>query len=302
MTFSDRLATFLFERNRLLMICLVAVMVFLASGIPRIQFSGDNRAFFGTGNQEFVDLKEIEQTYTTPTLLLLMLKPPEGTAFEAETLSALVAMAEDAWRMPYVLRVDLATNQMHSYAEGDEVLVEPMLDEFAEITPEAAARFRDLALASDDLRNRLLSEDGSAFGMSIRVVLPEGEPEAREAVEDYLANMRAGWQASYPDWEIRATGGLLGNNLLQRVAREDIRELVPYAFVAVVTVFILATGSLVSVFASVLAILCTTLGTFGFAGWSGMELTAGTAIAPLAVMVLVSTSCVHITLAAIRLH
>lgn len=300
MSLSSRVVSFIFERNRILLTVLLLVLGFLAAGIPRIEVSDNSRNFLGSSSLEFVEFERIESTYTTTTLILVMLRSPERTAFDPETLTSLQSMAEDAWRMPYVLRVDLPINQLHIYADGDDVFVEPMLDAFDDITAEAAERFRKLALASDDMRNILLSEDGRTFGISIRVVLPQGVRGARFEVEDFLNSLLAKWEAAQPEWEIRATGSILGNNLLSRVAIEDIFYLVPIALIAVVALFILAMGSVVPVFASLVVLIGSTLATYGFAGWAGIELTAGTAISPLAVMVLISTSCIHINLTTVR--
>jgi predicted RND superfamily exporter protein len=300
MTLAERLSDFVLKRRWWLFCGLAAVLVLLAAGLPRLQVSDDNRAFFGAANQEFVDLQRNDETYTLSTVLLLMVIPPEGTAFDPDTLRALQQMTEDAWQMPYALRVDSPINHMHSYAIEDEILVEPMLDEFADVTPEAAERFRELALASDDMRNMLLSADGTAYGITVRMVLPEDQPGIRRQTEAALRDMIGDWRAELPGWEIRATGAMLGNNLLARVAVEDIAFLVPLAFLAVTILFALAMGSALKVIASLSVLFASTVATYGFAGWTGVELTAGTAISPLAVMVLVSTSCVHIILAWIR--
>lgn len=302
MTLSERITHWLFRFRIVALVLFAALIVGLSSGIPRLEFSSDSRGFFGHNNTEFADVLQIEETYTVSNTLLLMVVPPPGRAFAPDTLKILQQMTDDAWQMPYALRIDSAINHMHSYAQGDDILVEPMLDEDAEITPEAAERFRELAMASGTLRNTLLSENGDAYGITIRVILPkeEGKPAARKEVEQFLKQLRDDWQAAYPGWQVRIAGGLLGNTLLAQVAVEDILYLVPLALMAVVVLFIVALGSFAAVAASVVVLVCATLATFGFAGWANVALTAGTAIGPLAVMVLVSTSCVHIVLGTIR--
>jgi len=301
-TVSERITDALFRFRLAAMVAFAVLIVGLAAGIPRLEFSSDSRGFFGRGNSEFVEVLQIEDTYTVSNTLLLMVVPPPGSAFAPDTLKTLQEMTEDAWQMPYALRVDSAINHMHSYAQDDDILVEPMLDEEAEITPEAAERFRELAMASDSLRNTLLSENGDAYGITMRVILPKEEDKAvaRRDVEEFLRQLRSDWQASYPGWQVHVAGGLLGNSLLAQVAIEDIQYLVPVALLAVVVLFTLALGSVAAVAASVVVLVCATSATFGFAGWANVALTAGTAIGPLAVMVLVSTSCVHIVLGTIR--
>jgi predicted RND superfamily exporter protein len=70
--------------------------------------------------------------------------------------------------------------------------------------------------------------------------------------------------------------------------------------VAAIALFALFIRSARAVITSTLIVGAATLATFGVAGWLGIQLTAGTAISPLAVMVLTSASCVHMTLAWIR--
>lgn len=300
MMMADKITHWIFQYNRIAIVVLAVVILFLGAGIPRLQFSSDSRFFLGEDNQEYHKVLQIEDTYSVSDTLLLMVVPPEGRTFSPRNLHILRQMTEDAWQMPYALRVDSAANHMHSFSQGDEVFVEPMLDEFDDITDEAAKRFRKLSMASKDLRDTLLPQDGDAFGIAIRVVLPEGVKGAGGEIEAFLDTMRAGWAADYPDWKSYATGGILGNNLLSRVAIEDIQYLVPVALAAVIVLLAMALGSIIAVAATLTVLICATLATLGFAGWTNVVLTAGTAISPLAVMVLVSTSCVHVVLGTIR--
>lgn len=300
MNFHENLTDALFRHSRLATALLVALIVVLAAGIPRVQISDDSRAFFDQDNVEYLDVLAIENTYTVSETLSIMVVPPDGQAFTPETLRNLQQLTEDAWQIPYALRVDSAINHTHSFAQGDEVFVEPMLDEFETITPLAADRFRRLAMASDILRNTMLSENGDAYGITIRVVIPEDTPSAAKEIEVALKDIRAKWENSNPEWKIHTTGGILGNNLLARVALGDIIYLVPLAFLSVVVLLTFALGSVIAVLATIAVLACSTLATLGIAGWANVALTAGTAISPLAVLVLVSTSCVHVVLGTIR--
>jgi len=302
MTVANRITGAIFRHNRIAVILFLGFITVLAAGIPRLHVSMDSSSFFGPDNLEYIDALKIGDTYAAPNTVLLMVVPPRGAAFAPETLRVLKQMTDDAWQMPYALRVDTAINHMHTFAQNDEIFVEPLLDEFAEITPEAAARFGALAIASDGLRNRLLSENAQAYGIAINVVLPDDDhDEASNDVEDFVSQLKTRWRAAYPEWDVRASGGLMGNNLLGRVAVEDIVFLVPLALVAVVILFMLTLGSVRAVVATLAVLTCATVATLGFAGWINMALMAGTAISPLAVMVLVSTSCVHVILSTIRL-
>ncbi|TNF57321.1 MAG: hypothetical protein EP307_14180, partial [Rhodobacteraceae bacterium] len=113
----------------------------------------------------------------------------------------------------------------------------------------------------------------------------------------FLRAKRAEWQAAYPGTEIRLTGAVLGGLTLSQAARDDVVTLVPLAFISAVLILIFFLRSARAVIFSTMVVALGTVATFGIAGWFGIELTAGTAISPLAVMVLTSASCVHVVLA-----
>ncbi|WP_050930936.1 efflux RND transporter permease subunit [Aestuariivita boseongensis] len=300
MSAADRITAWIFASQKGLLVTILLLFLALIAGLPHLRFGDDNRNFLGAGNADYLQIQKIEDAYAQSTTTMIMVIPPEGTAFEPATLDALRRMTTDSWQTPYVLRVDSAVNYSHSYAEGEDIIVEPLLEEDVDVTPEMAARFADIAPGSDELVNRLIAADGRAYGISIDVVLPDGVPEARRDVADFLAGQRAEWAADYPGFEFRSTGSVLGGLTLAQAARDDAITLVPLAFVAAIALLALFIRSARAVIASTLIVGAATLATFGVAGWLGIQLTAGTAISPLAVMVLTSASCVHMTLAWIR--
>lgn len=297
---AHRIATALLRFNWIALIGLATVLAFLTLGAGRLEVSSNTRAFFGSGNQDYEDLRAMEAAFTRPNTLLLAIIPPDDATFTPQTLDVLRQFTDDAWQVPYVLRVDSPVNHMHTYADGEDIFVEPILDAFEDITPEMSARFAELAMESDALRNALLSGDGDVYGIAIRVVLPDGATGAAEEIEAHVREMSQRWEAENDGWQAHTLGGILANSLLRQVALEDIRYLVPLAFLASMGFLTLSLGSLRSVAVTILVLAASTLATFGFAGWIGVSLSAGTAISPLAVMVLVSTSCVHIIISTVR--
>lgn len=301
MTASDRIAQWILRYNWTLAAILAVVLIGLFAGIPRLQFSADNRAFFGSANQEFRDLEALDETYSGSSGLLFMIVPPSGAEFAPTTLSALQAMTEDAWQIPFVLRVDSPINYNQSYSEGDDIIVEPLLADDGEITTEDAERFRDIALDTPELMNRLIGPEGRAYGISVQVILPGDDRNARNQVADYMNGLTEQWLADNPGFEIRTTGSILGGLALVQAARDDLTTLVPLAFIAVVALLAIMLRSAAGVLGSMLVVVSATLATLGFAGWTGVILTAGTAISPLSVMVLVAASCIHMMLSWMRM-
>jgi len=83
---APKVTDWVFLYRRISLVLFAALILFLAAGVPRLQFSSDSRGFFGLNNQEYRDVLKIDDTYTISNSLLLMVVPPVGTAFAPETL------------------------------------------------------------------------------------------------------------------------------------------------------------------------------------------------------------------------
>jgi hypothetical protein len=295
-----RTARFLLRHNGLLALLLGAVLVVLVAGIPRLQISWDDRGFFGNRNAEFARIRALEDLYSGAQSLLFMLVPPEGEAFTPDTLEVLRDITRAAWQIPYALRVDSPANHTQSRAEGDDILVEPLLPEEGAITPAMAETFREDTRRNPELLDSLVARDGGAFGIRVAIALPEDDRAARAETADYVAKAVAGWKAAHPGFDVRVTGALLGGMTMAQATRDDLVTLVPLATVVVFALLLAMVRSLVCAAVSGAVVVSGTLATLGLAGWLGIELTAGTAISPVSVMVLIAASCIHVSLSWIR--
>lgn len=294
------LARALLRYNAQLLVLCLAIFAALCVGIGWLRFSSDNASFFGRDNPEFQLIRHLEDTYAGTSSVMIMVLPPEGEAFSPATLEAVRTITEDAWFVPYVLRVDSPTNYIHSHSEGEDIYVEALLEEGVPITPEAAARFAQIAPEAQNLRNRLIVPDGTAYGISIDIVMPDDVAGSREEVRNWLFENRSLWLQDYPGFEINMTGAVLGGLTLSQAARDDVITLVPLAFVVAIVILSYFLRSVLAVVTTTAVVGLGTMATFGIAGWLGVELTAGTAISPLAVMVLTAASCIHMILAWMR--
>ena len=299
MTASQRIARAILRHNRLFLLVLALLVAGLATGIPRLQFSTDNRAFFSRDNPEYRDLLALDAAYNSTDGLLFLLTPPEGAAFDPDTLTALRDFTDDAWQVPYVLRVDSPVNLTLSRSEGDEILIEPLLPDTGPLALADATRFREGLADLDEAEGRFVSADGDAFGMSLQLVLP-GTEAGRDEAAAHVDAMLGGWRAAHPGWSFRVTGGFLGGLALERIAIQDLTWLVPLAALMVVAVLLFMMRTIVGAITTLVVAICGTVATLGIAGWTGIVLTAGTAISPLSVLVLLTASCIHVLLSWMR--
>lgn len=293
--FISRLAHFLVRHD--IASFVVGLLLLIASGVGLqwLGFSSDNRDFFGANNPDIQAVEALEDIYAQSDTLLFAVVG-DGNLCTPETLTQLRAFTLEAWLLPDVLRVDSIANFNHSYSDADDIIVEALVPEDGDLTDRDAQRVQDIALISDELVNRLIAPDCRAFGIFVDLVPTQNASLERSDIAVLARSLKADWQARMPDQRVHVSGGVIGGMSINEAAERDMIQLVPIAFGCVMLLMALGLGTLSGWLGTLLVTLGGTIATLGFAGWIGVALIPATAVSPLAVMVLITASCVHVVL------
>ena len=288
-------------------ICVLA----LASGGRFLAFTNDYRVWFSSDNPQLVAFEELQEAYTRSDNVLIMFEPHSGDVFTNDTLLAVAAFTEDAWRLPFTVRVDSVTNYQHIYGEEDDLIVTDLVEEAGELDASELERIRQVALAQPTLLNRLLSPDSSTTGVNITVELPppltdqeratlspeelnQRDPQIAtavvvEAIRASLDDMRT----RYPDINYYSTGVVMMNQAFPEASIKDMSSLIPAAFAVIIIGVLIFLRSPVAMLATVIVVALSILGGMGAAGWAGIKLTPVAMSAPTLILTLAVADCVH---------
>jgi predicted RND superfamily exporter protein len=282
--------------NRIKVAIATMLMAFtVCAGIPNLRLDTDGRVFMATNNPDKIMLDRFEQEFAKDDNLAIIIVPKDGEVFTPRTLSAIGALTEDLWNLPYVRLVNSITRFQNTYADGDMMVVEDLIPEPSMVTDEEAAAAKTAALDRIEIRNSLINEEGSATGISVIFRLPGIDlaseiPNISAEFEPLLEQYRA----EYPDVTFKASGSVAISQAFAIASQKDGETLTPAMLVVtLVTVGILlrsATGSLLILILAALSALVS----LGALGWTRIPINSATAVAPLMVITLAVASSVHI--------
>ena len=293
-----------------LLVSVICVLI-LASGGRFLAFTNDYRVWFSSDNPQLVAFEELQEAYTRSDNVLIMFEPQSGDVFTNDTLLAVAAFTEDAWRLPFTVRVDSVTNYQHIYCEEDDLIVTDLVEEAGELDASELERIRQVALAQPTLLNRLLSPDSSTTGVNITVELPppltdqeratlspeelnQRDPQIAtavvvKAIRASLDDMRT----RYPDINYYSTGVVMMNQAFPEASIKDMSSLIPAAFAVIIIGVLIFLRSPVAMLATVIVVALSILGGMGAAGWAGIKLTPVAMSAPTLILTLAVADCVH---------
>lgn len=300
MSSSSRLAALIVRLRWLWIILSVVLVAAFGTGLKNIALDPDARIFFAEENPDRVALDAFEAEFAKDDNLIFVIAPTDGEVFTPATLGAIGWLTEKAWLLPFVRRVDSVTNFQNTYALGDELIVEDLVQDPTTVTVEQADAAKAVALDRVSLVHALIAPASDVTALQVLFRLPglNGIEEVPAVVTESRA-LAEEFRAAYPDIPLRLTGSVMVSNQFAESGQEDAATLTPLMFGAILGVVLLAFWSFAGVLITVIVIACSAVVGLGALGWSGVALNSVTVLAPLIIMTLAVASVVHM-LASVR--
>ncbi len=262
------------------------VTVFFASAIPRIRFEQDFEAFLPQDDPATIALHRAEERYGDQKLFMVAVET-DDTIFKPETLKKLKEMEELFEQIPEVDEVRGPTNSQVIYGSETAITVATALPEIPE-TPEELQAYKERVLGDRLLRGFVVSEDGKAAGILIR--LKTGEEETVGVVNSVLeiAERYQGPERIY-------VGGMPRlNQFIAESMRKDLSVLFPVMILVIIIVLYLSFNSLHGVALPLVTVVLSAIWEMGTMGWLGAPFTPFSFIAPVVLMAVGTAYGIHV--------
>lgn len=291
-----------FERFRLWVVDrpkqAIAVSLLLAvialSGFFWFSTTTDYRVYFGDDVLQLKEYDYFEQQFEQAETTLLVLQATEGDMFTPEHLQALRITTDQSLLIPYARRAVSLVNYHESRAEGDDIIIEPLLAD-GEITLAAANRIRDVALYNDELLNRLISTDGTIALVAVQNPLPRDDLNAEvPKVANAARQLESFIEFTFPTIEVHLSGIVMLNDAMKQTTRWDMSRLFPAMFFLVLLGQWLFFRRFIPAAVTVAIYGLVATVSYGISGWLSITMNAASMAAGLVVIVLSIADCIHI--------
>ena len=273
----------------------IILIIAAAAGAKNLVFKSDYRVFFSEQNPQLTSFESMQKIYNKSDNVAFIIAPKEGGVFTPDRLTAIHELTTESWQTPYSNRVDSITNFQHTTAEEDDLIVEDLVLEPSDLTPEQMPALQAIAVNEPLMKRKLISDDGKVTVVNVTVQLPGINPveEVPEVVAK-VRDMREQFLAANPDTDVYLSGMVMMNNSFAESSQNDSKTLIPLMFGVIIIAMIFLLRTFSGTIATVLIIIFSIASTMGLAGWTGFYLTGPSASTPTMVMTLAVADCVHI--------
>jgi len=263
---------FIVNRPWFVLFASVFVVILLAYGVKNIYFSSDYRAFFGPDNPQLAAQDELEQTYSKVDTVSIVLKPDEGDIYNKKFLALVYELTEEAWQVPHAIRVDSLSNFQHTRAEEDDMIVEDLVADPAQLDQKQLDLIRTVSMTEPALLNRLVSRDGKTTQISITIEAPDTERTTLAKVVRQVREMAEVARAENPDVHIALSGNVMMSITFAEAAQHDMTTLFPLMYGLLALTILLFVRSLAGMVSTMLVVILSVVAAIGVAGYIGWGL------------------------------
>ncbi len=273
----------------------ILVVMAAASGGKYLAFKTDYRVFFSADNPQLLAFESLEAQYTKNDNVMFILAPKDGNAFSKKTLQEVTDLTEQAWQLPYSIRVDSISNFQYTEAQGDDLVVGDLVSEDANLDDSAVRdKIRAVALTEPMLLNRLVPKRGHVTGVNVTVQLPGEKLTEVPEVVAFARQLADQMRAKYPDVDIHLSGMVLMNNAFAEASQADMKKLVPISFALMLVTLGLMIRGITGTAVTMVVIIGSIMAGMGLGGYLGFPLTPPSASTPTIVLTMAIANCVHI--------
>jgi uncharacterized protein len=281
-------------RFRWLIILSTLLMVFAAaSGGRFLGFSTDYRVFFSKDNPQLVAFETLQNTYTKNDNVMFAVEPKNGKVFIRETLAIVEEITQASWKIPHSIRVDSITNFQYTWADGDDLIVQDLVENAHRFTDSQLKKVKSVALAEPLLMGRLITSKSDITGINVTINRPQKSITETPEVATFVREMRDRFQQKYPDVNFYLTGVVFMDNAFNEAGEGDMKSLVPFMYGIVLIIMALSLRTFWGTFTTILIMAFSILTGMGLAGWSGILLTPISANAPTIILTLAVADSIH---------
>lgn len=283
-----------FIKNNLKLCFLACTILFLglAPGVAKFKAKYDVRIWFLETDPLIKTLDQFEKHFGNDESLVVILHSSDGL-FNPSSMKVLKEVTEKMWKIPEVIRVETLSNFNYTYAEEDDIIVEPFIDSNKELTQDYLDERKAKALSHEIMPGYLVSKDGKSAMMFARLATTlDGSPdyevitrEAQKIADEYSKDGHH---------QFHLVGQAPVNDAFRSVANHDAQIILPCLFALIIIYLLFVFRSFMAMVFPLAITFLTVVMTLGICFYIGFEFNSILSILPAILIAIAIADSVHI--------
>jgi len=284
----NKFSAFVVRNRRAIIIVFLAVTLFFAIWIPRLQVNSDLVSYLPKDDPAVSLFHSLGERFGQNDLVLAALQADD--VFSTKTLKDLARLTEMFQAVDGVTGVMSLTNMMDIRPASDGgIEIGTLVDPYnLPSTPSEARDLRAYVLGKERYRNSIVSGDGRT---ALIICRTRSDADSASLVQQLRAAAAA---AGIPEGTLHFGGNPLLVSELGAIIFHDFRILIPIVIALIVITLFLTFRTIRGVLIPLASVSMSTIWLVGFMGLAGVSLTLISDIIPALLMALGTAPCIHL--------
>jgi predicted RND superfamily exporter protein len=292
----DRFIEKIFKNPWLVIAAVGAVTVFFALQLPRVRLDNNNIRFVPASNPARITSSYIDTTFGSSVFILVGLERKYGTVFDSSFLTRIRDYTDQIEKISTVGKIYSIINADYISADGESLLVSPLVPRDFSGTPEETAELRKRLLSWDLYKNALVSADFSSTQILVPLTLTEENYSSSEVVREYL-QVRDIARSSFEGMaDVYVTGIPIIAATINEAMIQDVRLMIPLVTLVVILIVFIPFKRLGAVFLSLVSVLIAVIWSIGAMPLAGVKLSVISTVLPVILIAMGSSYGLHVVI------
>ncbi|MGI9283958.1 MAG: efflux RND transporter permease subunit [Pseudomonadales bacterium] len=288
-----RFSQLVIQWRYLLAVAVIALVAWLASLTGSIGFDTNYKIFFKASDPIVTAYDQIEEEFSSSYSLIYIVDVQQGDLFTEQRLRLLEQLSNAVKLQGNVQRVTSLANFQFTEAQGDDLLVNDLIDSRAGATLDAE-KIRRVALGEPQLAGHLVAADGTASVIIANVLIAERDTKAKRELQQEARELIDTLTSAQPDVRIRLNGQLAIDGAIEEIATRDAANVESLTLLAILIFIQVLFRSLALTAGAIIVMLSSVAATAGFSSVCGYSFNAINVTALYVVLFLAVVDCIHL--------
>lgn len=268
----------------------MAITFFFSLQLPKTTIDNDVSKFIPENHPTRIALDNVEDTFGSQSFISIGLKARDGTIFTTGRMGYVKRITEELKKLPYIEKVESLTDADFIEGTSEGMVVRPIIDAFRG-TEEEVYLIKEKLMSWDVYRKNLYSDDFRSTQIIVRLSADLPIEIWEKAYYDIKALLKGSELEGFESYVAGTPviAALMSNNM-----RGDLRRLIPFVVLVIVTSLYLSFRRPGGVILPLVTVLISSIWTTGLLAMLGISLTMIAVVIPVILIAVGSAYGIHI--------
>ena len=284
----------LYSRPKINVLIIIAITVFFAFQIPRLELDNNNIRFIPENDEARITSNYIDDTFGSSLFVLVGLERKYDTVFDRDFLNLIRDYIEIIEKMEITGNINSLVSSDYIYGEGDSIIIQKLIDDDFEGTDAEITELKKRLLSWDLYESSLFSSDFSATQILVPLEISAEDAGRPDVIDSFIQIRDIAREMFAGHAEVYVTGLPVISATINEAVRADLIFLIPLVILVVLLILFFSFRQITAVILPLLTVLIAVIWCMGAMPVFDIKLSVISTVLPVILVAVGSAYGIHI--------